>query len=370
MILNYLLVFFSLVHFFAVILFFLGLFKKEAGVSQSHPFVTVIIALKNEEENLHDLLRGLKEQDYPENKHEVLLVDNDSVDNTFAKLQQLTAKPDNFHCLSTKNYQSEYRYKKEALMMGIENARGEIILSTDADCVIPATWISAMVRNYTEEVEMVVGFSEVIADSSIFQKFQTFDFMQLMAAAKGSLNLGLPWGGSGQNISFRKKSFHNCDGYKNLKTLKGGDDTLFIQKFAKKNEGRIVFADNHGSGVKTKAVESFRTFMRQRIRWASEANYTRNFNLLVFFISLGTFLANFSILYYFIMSLTHSSYWIYFLGLTGLKFSGEFALALKAARSFGLKRVLQIFPLWFAIYPGYAFFLGIMSFQGQRVKWK
>ncbi|MFP4547004.1 MAG: glycosyltransferase [Fidelibacterota bacterium] len=370
MILNYLLVFFSLVHFFAVILFFLGLFKKVDGESHSQPFVTVIIALKNEEENLHDLLRGLKDQDYPGNKHEILLVDNDSADNTFAKLQQLTAKLDNFHCLSTKNYQSEYRYKKEALMMGIENSRGDIILSTDADCVIPATWISAMVRNYTEDVEMVIGFSEVIANSSVFQKLQTLDFMQLMAAAKGSLNLGFPWGGSGQNISFRKQAFYNCEGYKNLKTIKGGDDTLFIQKFAKKNEGRIVFADNHGSGVKTKAVESFRAFMRQRIRWASEANYTRHFNLLVFFISLGTFLANFSILYYLIMSFINSSYWPYFLGLTALKFLGEFALALKAAKSFGLKRVLPFFPLWFVIYPAYAFFLGIMSFQGQKVKWK
>lgn len=370
MIIDYLIIIFSFIHFFAILLFLLGLFIKVKVENNTTPFFSVIIALKNEENNIENLIYDLKNQDYPKDKHEILLIDNDSEDQTFAKVRTQTKSLDNFFCYSTKNYQSEFRYKKEALVMGIEKSHGEIILSSDADCTIPKTWIPGFASHYSKNVDMIIGFSEVVANNNIFQKFQKLDFMLLMAAAKGSLNLGFPWGASGQNISFRKKAFYNCDGYNDLKTLKGGDDTLFIQKFAKKNTGKILFASNPDTWVKTKAVESFPDFIRQRIRWASEANYTRNFNILVFFISLATFIANSSLLYYLILSIINGNYLYYFLGLMIIKFLAEFLLAIKASKVFNLNQILPIFPVWFFLYPGYTFFLGLMSFVGHKVKWK
>jgi len=353
-----------------IFIFFIGLFRKKNPESTDQPFISVVIALKNEEENLKDLINGLKNQDYPKDKYEILLVDNASDDNTHQHIEEMVKDLPSFISLTTKDYQSDFRYKKEAMMMGIENSKGEIILSTDADCIVQSSWISSIASQYNENIEMVIGFSEVISDNSIFLNLQKLDFLQLMAAAKGSLNLGFKWAGSGQNISFRKKAFYNCNGYENLKTLKGGDDTLFIQKFAKKNSGKIIFSSNIGSYVKTKAIHDFPTFIRQRIRWASEANYTRKFNPIVFFISLAAFVANAGLLYYFILSLVTGNYWTYFLGLGFLKYFVENMLAIKASEEFSIKGVLSLFPVWFILYPTYAIFLGLMSFVGKNIKWK
>ncbi len=370
MIINHLLIFFSIIHVLTIFTFFIGLFRKKNPESSDLPFISIVVALKNEEDNLKDLINGLKNQNYPKDKYEILLVDNASDDNTHQHIEEMVSDLPQFKSLTTKNYQSDLQYKKEAMMMGIENSKGEIILSTDADCAVQTTWISSMASQYNEHVDMVIGFSEVISDNSIFLNLQKLDFLQLMAAAKGSLNLGFKWAGSGQNISFRKNAFYNCNGYENLKTLKGGDDTLFIQKFAKKNSGKIIFSSNTGSYVKTKGINDFPTFIRQRIRWASEANYTRKFNLIVFFISLAAFIANIGILYYFILSLVTGNYWTYFLGLGFLKYFAENMLAIKASEVFNVKNVLSVFPIWFIIYPTYALFLGLMSFVGKNVKWK
>ncbi len=370
MILNIVLIFFGLIHTAAITIFLIGLFKRIKLANKRQPFISVVIALKDEAENIKSLIDGLSQQDYPAHKYEIILVDNDSQDNTFEKITQASKNHKCFKALTTQNFSSEFKYKKEALLMGIENASGEIILSTDADCYVPRTWISAIAKCYEKDVDMVVGFSRVADERTIFDKFQAFDFMQLMAAAKGALNLGLYWAGSGQNLSFRKAAFFNSNGYKHLKTLKGGDDTLFIQKFAKMNDGRIIFAPFVDAGVKTRSVRRLSDFLRQRIRWASEASYTRNFNPVVFLISLGTFLMNISILFYLVSALWIPQHWLYLGFLTGLKFGTEFGLAIKASRVFGMRRLLKIFPLWFLLYPFYAVFLGIMSFQGQKIKWK
>ncbi|MBN2281586.1 MAG: glycosyltransferase [Candidatus Marinimicrobia bacterium] len=370
MILHLLLFFFSLVHFFVIALFYWGLRKKPRETSHYQPFISVVIALKNEEENLAALLEGLQNQDYSPDKYEILLIDNSSDDDTFNQLKSRVAGNLRFQVLTTKDYSSDLKYKKEAMMMGIENARGEIILSTDADCIVPPTWISSMATQYQEDVDMVIGFSEVMTDPTLFQKIQKLDFLMLMAAAKGALNLGFHWAGSGQNISFRKKAFYNCGGYDGLKTLKGGDDTLFIQKFAKINSGKILFSTHSGSQVKTRALKNFRSFMRQRIRWAFEANYTRKFNPLVFFISLAAFGSNSALLFYFFLTLANSNFGIYLFSLTLMKYLIENLLAIKAADLFGMTKILTIFPIWFILYPPYAFFLGLMSFVGKNVKWK
>ena len=365
----FLLLFFS-TYYLSVLFFLRGLFFDNFSKNSSTPFISVIIALKNEQKNLPTLINGLKKQDYPADKFEVLLIDNESDDSTYEGLLELTEDLSNFTCYSTIDYKSDLKYKKEALMMGIEKSKGEIILSTDADCQMSTTWISGFAQNYHDDVDMVIGFSQVDANTSFFQKFQKFDFMMLMAAAKGAINSGFPWGGSGQNISFRKSGFFKCDGYSNLKTLKGGDDTLFIQKFAQHNSGKIIFANNQETWVKTHAVPKLGTFIRQRIRWASEANYTRNFNLVVFFISLATFVANAGLVFLLIQSLFIPSQQLWFLGLLMGKALVEFFLALSAAKTFHINGLMHIFIPWNLIYPPYALFLGIMSFFGHNVKWK
>ena len=371
MIIDYIIVFFSVYYFISILMYYIGLFRNiKYGYSDNNkPFVSVIIALKNEQNNVKKLIEDLKHQDYPLDKHEILLIDNESDDNTHPEILKYIDSLPNCYCYSTKGFQSIYNYKKEALFLGIQKAQGEIILSSDADCSLPVTWISGMASFYANDVDMVIGYSEVDPVKSMFQKFQKLDFLMLMAAARGAHNFNMPWGGSGQNISFRKSAFVKCNGYEGLEKLKGGDDSLFIEKFAKYNSGRTIFASNSATWIKTKPVNTVSALLRQRFRWASEANFARNININVYFVSLATFFANAGLVYFFLYSLFDRSKLIYLVSLTVIKLFSELLFVTKATKLFKFKPLFPVFWIWFLIYPIYALCMGIMSFFGNKFEW-
>jgi len=262
--------------------------------------------------------------------------------------------------------------KKNALNQGIQASKGEIILSTDADCHVKTSWIETMASYFTKNVGMVVGFSQLGVRQkrcSLFEKLQAMDFMSLMGAAQGSLNLGWALAVSGQNIGFRRVAFDEVGGYKKIKHRISGDDVLLLQLIRKFTNWKVRFAPLPGAFNWTEPEKTLKSFLNQRKRWASNGSYQIKLNLGFFFFIVCTFLMNVIVIFGSpIYALIYQSITIPLLSLL-LKFFIEFLITLKAASVYRRLDLLKYFPIWTVVQMPYVIFTGLMGSLGHFI-WK
>ena len=360
---------FSAIYFFTLILFLSGLSFPKKPVSTAAPFISVIIPIKNELVNLAQLLQHLREQNYPEDKHEIIFVDDCSGDGSGDYLRENIRNSNNMHVLSMLGVQSDYIFKKAPLNHGIRNSRGEIIMITDADCVMGPEWMSTVAAYFNTSTAMVAGFSGQTRDGSFFDRFQALDFLMLMAGTQGSMNLGLPWGCSGQNLAFRRSGFEAVGGFAPLKDYVAGDDSLFMQLIYRHNLGKITFAADARAWVQNEPVDRLSTFVRQRIRWATDANYMLSLNVPFFIVLLAAFMANLAPIAFLLGAVFFSVPLWQFLVLVGVKLIGEGMLCRRATAVYDRKVLRKIFLPWFLIQMPYTVFMGVASFFGKRMGW-
>ncbi|MEJ7617744.1 MAG: glycosyltransferase [Pyrinomonadaceae bacterium] len=226
-----------------------GLVRETKIAHAANPFVSVVVAARNEEQRLPGLLADLSVQTYV--NFEVIVVDDRSRDKT-ADLVRAAKRsaPHRFTLLQQTRVPAGQSPKKLALQKGIEASRGEILLLTDADCRVRPTWVERMAAHYAPDVAMVLGYSElkVARESSLFERAQAFEFLTLVAAMVGSAKMGRPLGASGQNISFRRRAFDQVGGYSSIIHRIAGDDMLMLQLMrANAQVGKIVYADDVGA---------------------------------------------------------------------------------------------------------------------------
>ena len=140
--------------------FFTGLFRlNNQSTTTEKPFISIVIAARNEADYIGPCLESLKEQTYPTDLFEILVVDDDSSDNTAQIIS--SAQIPNLRLLNFKDRFAEMAAKKRPMSVGLEQAQGQWILTTDADCTLPATWIASMASYMTSETGVVIGFSQL-----------------------------------------------------------------------------------------------------------------------------------------------------------------------------------------------------------------
>lgn len=360
----------TLMYAIVVLLFYWGLRFPVRPSLTKEPFISVVLAVRNEEHNLPNLLTDLKQQNYPADKWELVIVDDNSTDNTLMVLQNALKDFPNLKIYNVLGQNSPLKYKKAALAVGIHNSRGEIILTTDADCRMGPDWIRTMAGYFTDNVGVVVGFSEMVGAERQVVRWQTFDYLMLMAAAQGATNLGIAWACSGQNWAFRRVLFDRVGGYQLLRDRLAGDDSLFMQLIRKKTRTKVVFASDERAWVRTLALPDFTSFVRQRIRWSSEAQYMHHFNLGFFMIIVATFLANLAPLLLLLLGLCGLKVWLWIAIFLLTKLVVEAVLSFRALTVYKQAGLIKFFPIWFLTQIPYIVGMGIASFWGNRIGWK
>ena len=148
--------------------------KKQEKIIQSE-FVSVIIPFRNESQNILASLESISAQDYPADKFEVIYVNDVSNDDSYEKLM-CADKPDNFKVLSISDHSQGRAYKKKAVSLGIENAKGEIIVTTDADCLHDKIWLSSLLSQFDNETGFVSGPVRFVPEYNLFSKEQALVF--------------------------------------------------------------------------------------------------------------------------------------------------------------------------------------------------
>ncbi|MBX2976664.1 MAG: glycosyltransferase [Ignavibacteriaceae bacterium] len=223
--------------------------------------ISVIIAAKNEENNLNTLAKYLNNQNYLKDFFEVIIVDDNSNDSTFSIANNLADKIDNLKVI--KNYNAILPGKRGALQCGIENSKYDFILITDADCEPDINWITAYSNKFNFGYEFLIGispFRRIKGKANLLASFENYKNMILSFSL---IKLGLPYTAAARNIGFTKELFHRINGYYNTIDTLSGDDDLLLRE-AVKNKAKIGAVTDTESSVYSDAKKTLSEYMEQR----------------------------------------------------------------------------------------------------------
>lgn len=236
-------------------------------------FASVIIPARNEEENLPACLQSLFAQKYPSNLFEIILIDDHSDDKTIAVAKQLNAK--NLKILSLA--QEGKTHKKAAIEMGIENAKGDLIITTDADCLADENWLALIVSFYeSKKAKFIAAPVNFYEEKNTFERFQSLDFIGMMGVTGAGIQTQKLSLCNGANLAYEKQAFYEVDGFKNIDGIASGDDILLLEKFQKAFPERVFFLKNKAATILTKAKPTLKEFINQRLRWAAKTGFYKN----------------------------------------------------------------------------------------------
>lgn len=264
-------IFLTIHYIFFLLKIYLGLnkLKDKKDEKYANEFISVIVPFRNEEKNIANTYKNLIEQNYPKEKYEIIFV-NDSSDDTSLHIIKNFPKVENVIIISVPNDYSANAHKKRAIRFGIENSKGEIIVSTDADCIHKKDWLKNLLNYFDEKTGFVSGPVEFVSDEKLFSKMQRLEFAGLVITGAGLIGSGSPTICNAANIAYRKKVFDEVGGFVYQMSLSSGDDELLMQKIHRDTNYKIKFALDKNAIVSTEANPTVKDFYHQRKRWASK----------------------------------------------------------------------------------------------------
>ncbi len=328
------------------------------------PTAAIVIAARNEEENLPDILQDLTQLDYPEQLLQIIIVDDRSTDNTWQLIEHFAELYTNIHGIQIEEKSAEMTPKKYALTQGIAQTDGEIILSTDADCRIPQGWVKSMVKTLENGVGISVGSSTIdVQKPSFLAHYQLVDFLGLTTANAGAIGWRFFWTGTGQNLAYKRKIFNDIDGFNPVRDRISGDDIYLVQSIGKRYG--CTFNIDSDSFIKTKPLSSIIEFINQRIRWSSNSRLAAKTDLFFLFFLFNAFLLNSTLLVGIFIPLSYSILPMVF----GIKFVCDALVIYSGAAILHLTFPSLIFIFWTILQPIYIPFIGLAGLAN-RFKWK
>ena len=253
--------------------FFISWKKVNSPLQQStskNQGVSVIVCAHDEEENLKELLPALLDQDYP--TFEIIIVEDRCNDGTYDFLLKQTASHSKVRTVRIKSKPDHVPGKKYALTLGIKAAQFDTVLLTDADCR-PATksWITSMMHCFGEKTQIVVGLSPYEKTTGLLNEFIRFESL-LTGVTYGAFALsGIPYMGVGRNLAYKKSLFLDNKGFNQHISTMGGDDDLFVNEHATKEN--TVFTAAPDSVVFSICKKSWASFFNQKVRHLSVGKY-------------------------------------------------------------------------------------------------
>lgn len=236
--------------------------------------ISVIIPARNEAVNIKLCLQSLVTQSYPAHLFQVIVVDDFSEDETATAVKQFAHG--NIQLMQLKEFigaDATQSYKKKAIEIGIQNAIGELIVTTDADCTLPENWLHTIATFYEEKQPQLIAMPVLISPvKSFIEIFQSLDFMTLQGITGASVHKNFHSMCNGANLAYTKKAFEAVNGFKGIDNIASGDDMLLMHKIYKQYPDAVSFLKSKEVIVQTQPVNTVAAFFNQRIRWASKAD--------------------------------------------------------------------------------------------------
>ena len=330
--------------------------------------ISVIIPARNEEENIGKLLSSLENQTYPPHLFEVIVVDDHSTDNTAAEVNSHS-----FAKLLRLEFDNINSYKKKAIETGIVAASGDLIVTTDADCIVPANWLKT-IASFKEKTNAVFIAAPVVLEygSNLLQTFQTLDFLVLQGITAASVQKRFHNMCNGANLAYKRQTFFEVNGFTGIDHIASGDDMLLMQKIAKHFPDKVSYLLSKEAIVTTQPAKTWKEFFSQRIRWASKAT---DYNDIKIFSTLFlVYFFNCALIALFISGFWMLSLWLGLVSILVLKTIIELTFIYPVAKFYNKQNLIKWFPFFqpmHIVYTAIAGWLGVFGsfeWKGRRVK--
>ena len=372
-------------------------FRRVADASDARPLlgddalprVTVVIPARDEEATIGACVDSVLAQDYPAGRLEVIVVDDDSSDRTADLVRRRIAQPagaaapgrgdapsdvllgdDRLRLVQIpENRRRARAHKKAAIEKAVGLASGDLILTTDADCLVPPQWARALASAFDgPEVAFVSGPVRYALGErpTLFARLQAMDFFGLMACGAGGIGAGQPNLANGASVAYRRATFDQLGGFSGIDHVTSGDDELLMQKIAYGTDLAVRFCAAPEAVVQTEPVRSLRQFVHQRKRWASKgASYPPRLQRMLlgvvgFFAALVLGTAALPV----VPALAP-----YVAAAYGVKAASDLAVLGPAAARFGQLRLLAVYPLHLLVHAPHSLVVGLLGPVG-GFEWK
>ena len=355
-------------------------FDRPQGAEKSHPIegdfstslryarydVSILIAAKNEGQNIEKLLQSLYNQSFSKEKFEIIIVDDHSDDDTFEISEDFSVRHPE---LNLKLLKATGSGKKQAISQALHVAENELVMVTDADCELPQRWIEVMVSYFlNHNLKMLLGPVLLSPADTMFEKLQVLEHLSLIACTAGSAAIRMPVMCNGANMMYDRKAALEVEKYRNDMKIASGDDMFLMEQFIRHYGSESVrFILDNQAIVKTATMPNLKAFFRQRRRWASKTKAYTNWKIIA--TALIVLLFNLSIVFFFVAGFFMHIFWCFFVLYVILKSLIDLPILKRITHFMKQHKLLRwMFPLEF-VYPFYVVFT---AFSGlfTNVKWK
>lgn len=314
------------------------LIKKTNG--NFNGLVTLIIPFRNESEKILQNLESIQNQNFADERLEVIYINDNSDDGCEILLKNAITKK-NIRIINAES-NGKRAHKKAAIIEGLKEVKGEIIVSTDSDCFHGKNWLKTLINYFDEETAFVSGPVEFVDDNTFFAGLQRLEFAGLIFTGAGLIGAGTPVICNAANLAYRKKIFEEVGGFSDNMSLSSGDDELLMQKITSLKKYKIKFCPEMDAMVFTEPNSGLKQLMNQRKRWASKGLHYKSkgliFTLVLIFLFylglliqplLGMFISRFFFLTFAVSLL--------------LKMFCEFIIIVKGSKILGMKGLIKYF---------------------------
>ena len=339
-----------------------GLLRKYKINQNSKLSLSVIVAARNEAENILDCLQSLANLDYPEKLLEIIVVNDRSEDRTWQIINEFIKEKSHFKYFKITNIIPSLSGKAGAISQAIEKSLGEIIFITDADCVVPQNWIKKTMQYFTDPVGMVAGITLLNFPRGFFNKIQNLDWAYLLSVAAGAVGLGIPLTCMGNNFAFRRSAYEQVRGYQGV-GFSVTEDFALLKTIAGQTNFKILFSVNKESLVKTTPMKTIKDFFSQRKRWAVGGQSVHWFGKILIGISVISNAILLSLIF-----LNQNP--IFILSLFTSLFISDFALLNASMKQLHTKLCLKFLPVYRIFFILYSTILLVDLLFNHKVTWK
>ena len=359
---QWLLIILTLPYFILILRIYRGLLKLKAfnPSENGNQFISVIIACRNEELFLPRLLNYLEEQLYPSDLFEVIIVDDNSTDST-ALLASSSDAPANISVIKNKG-----SGKKAAILTGINAARGSLIVTTDADCMMGKEWLQTISSfSLTSEADLIVCPVMTEAGKGFLGKFIEMEFLSLQGITAGTLSQGSGIMCNGANLAFRKEIYLSNQSQLHPE-IESGDDVFLLHSLKRNRGSKIEWIESPEAAVKTSSPMPISKYFIQRGRWISKAPAYRD----IYTILLGivTFVTISIQLFLMAVCIFNRSFLIILVIAFLMKSVPDIILLYESARRRRRKGLLKWFIPSQVVYPFYVIIVAVAAIL-RKDKW-
>jgi cellulose synthase/poly-beta-1,6-N-acetylglucosamine synthase-like glycosyltransferase len=323
--------------------------------------VSVIVPARNEAYQIGNCLDSLCAQNYPPHLTEIIVVDDHSTDATAEIVRSYGDRRVRLLRLEDFSLEPELKaYKKKAIEHAVAASSGALILTTDADCVVPPGWILHITTSYEKQgAALIAAPVRILGGHSVLSIFQILDFVTLQGITGAAWQYRLFAMGNGANLAYDRKAFLAVEGFSGIDSVASGDDMFLMHKISRRFPGKCYFLKSPEAIVNTHAAGSWRAFLQQRIRWASKADAYKDRTL--FFNLLFVYLFNCLLLAWLVAGCWDLRWLMIFILLVLVKAVSEFSFVHRVAGFFGQQRLMRFFLVLQPLHIIYIFLTGLLG---------